>query len=581
MGFCLFSESRNPYNLRYRNTRVRQHSYLSSSVSSSTERRNVTFDMRLSEATGSCGKSYSTGNRSYLSSHLSAREDSIIEVSVKSKTTNIFVIAAKRTDRYLLVQGEVTTRCTRLQPELTQQHIVQIAFPETNEHTSDEKFCFFVKDHRLERFDVLHLQASSEQVMTVKVVKIKAIRFSFVYRCGVFYEKHFIVKGKNTDSLSELKSKFLGRFLKNEHRHKVVHPDCVWFILNNRLVSEQVLQSALCTSFSKRLLIRDERLGAYGSKNNSLTMYVHFQAADAIPLKVHFKPDRKTSKIEMLTVISPSISETQLRLQLALVTEVEPEVIKIVFGKKKLNAKLDIQQALRDNSIVSVEVKQEISIEVEIFHLPESSGKATSISVCMYPYDRISKIKSEVCTKCRAMKENVDIFFGDKCLSDKMTASECRFKDTDSVKAYVFSERVCIRVRSASRRLYDVVIDDAGKTTVGDVKNFMHKIDSPTSPQHQFSTVAILDGRVLQDDEMLINTGICSKGKEAVLVFIHTDTICFTSSSSLNGKFVIFRDSGEGWFQLTLAMSDGKDLFYGKMVLISKYKDIWKRLRPF
>lgn len=220
-----------------------------------------------------------------------------------------------------------------------------------------------------------------------------------------------------------------------------------------------------------------------------------------------------------------------------------------------------------------MEVKQEISIEVEIFHLPESSGKAKSISVCMYPYDRISKIKSEVCTKCRAMKENVDIFFGDKCLSDKMTASECRLKDTDSVKACVFFERVCIRVRSASRHLYDVVIDDAGKTTVGDVKNFMHKMDSPTSAQHQFSTVAIFDGRVLQDDEMLINTGIRSKCKKSVLVFIHTDTICFTSSSSLNGKFVIFRDSGEGWFQLTLAMSDGKDLFYGKMVLISKYKD--------
>lgn len=542
----------------------------SDDVSSSREQRNVIFDMQNGKETGANGMSIGAVSRSYLSSQFSVREDSIIEVSVKSKTTNIFVIAAKRTDRYLLVQGEVTTRCIRLHPELTQQHIVQIAFPDTNEHTSDEKFCFFVKDHRLERFDVLHLQASSEQVMTVKVVKIKPLKFLIVYRCGVFYEKHFIVKGKNTDCLNELKLKFLERFLKNEHRPKVIQTDCVWFILNNRLVSEQVLQSALCTSFSKRLLLKDQRYGAYGPRNNSLTMYVHFQAADAIPLKVHFKPDRKANKTEMLTVISPSISETQLRLQLALVTEVEPEVIKIVFGKKKLNAKLDIQQALRDNSIVSVEVKQEISIEVEIFYLPESSGKATSISVCMYPYDRISKIKSEVCTKCRAMKENVDIFFGDKCLSDKVTASECRLKDTDSVKAYVFSERVCIRVRSASRRLYEVVIDDAGKTTVGDVKNFMHKIDSPTSAQHQFSTVAILDGRVLQDDEMLINTGIRSKCKEAVLVFIHTDTICFTSSSSLNGKFVIFRDSGEGWFQLTLAMSDGKYLFYGKMVLISK-----------
>lgn len=315
-------------------------------VSSSREQRNVIFDMKNCKETGAYGMSIGAVSRSYLSSQFAAREDSIIEVSVKSKTTNIFVIAAKVTDRYLLVQGEVTTRCTRLHPELTQQHIVQIAFPETNEHTSDEKFCFFVKDHRLERFDVLHLQASSEQVMTVKVVKIKALKFSFVYRCGVFYEKHFIVKGKNTDCLSELKLKFLERFLKNEHRPKVIHPDCVWFILNNRLVSEQVLQSALCTTFSKRLLLKDQRRGTYGSRNNSLTMYVHFQAADAIPLKVHFKPDRKANKIEMLTVISPSMSETQLRLQLALVTEVEPEVIKIVFGKKKLNAKLDIQQAL-------------------------------------------------------------------------------------------------------------------------------------------------------------------------------------------------------------------------------------------
>lgn len=489
-------------------------------------------------------------------------EDIIFEAPIRSKSAKVFVIAAKQTDRYLLVQGEHTTKCIRLQPETTQQQIVETAFPENHGNMSDDVLCFFVKESRFDQLDLLYMLANYDPVTTVKVVRSKVIRFAFVHRCDVFYEKTFIVKGNNTDCLSELKFKFLSLFYEKEDINTKMNTDCVWFILNNKVLSEQMLQSALCTRFSKKLLLRLQRSSPM---NNNLTIFVHFQPPNAIPIKIQLRSDGKPNKIEKLTVVSHPISESLLRLEVARVTEAKPEALEIFVSKKKLDAKLNIQQVLHNNCIVSVEVKQEITIEVEILHVTEPLREATCVSVRMYPYDCILKLKSEVCTQYSAIKENVDIYFGDKHLTDEMTVNECRLRDTDVVKAHVFFKRVCIRVRSTSRCLHDVVVDDAGKTTVGDLNIFMQKHDKTTPAQHPFSTTAIFNGRILQDDDTLINTGLCSKA--SVLVFIHTDTTCFTSSSALKGKLIVYCDSGQGWFQPTLTMSDGKDLYYGKIYM--------------
>ncbi|PVD36038.1 hypothetical protein C0Q70_03008 [Pomacea canaliculata] len=95
-------------------------------------------------------------------------EDNMFEAPIKSKSAKVFVIAAKQTDRYLLVQGEHTTKCIRLQPETTQQQIVETAFPENHGNMSDD-----VISESLLRLEVARVTEAKPEGLEILVSKKK------------------------------------------------------------------------------------------------------------------------------------------------------------------------------------------------------------------------------------------------------------------------------------------------------------------------------------------------------------------------------------------------------------------------
>lgn len=501
-------------------------------------------------------------------------KEAILETCIKPDTSDVvLVLAACKGEHFFLVQNEQNQNvCLRATPEISPEEIVNLM----NSHFQEpqmppEKVCLCTNKCCIRQNDIIALR-QLPNLAKIKIARIRTHKFVIIFRCGPFHSKHYSLLCRNIDSLDEIKKQFLRLFCATENFPDEIAVSNVWFTSGDDVVTDEFLRTSLQLQFVDESLTAKSRTNIFTPnffQTNCKEFYVHFQPPDSVKVLVNYKPDtirlHTATPRDRLLLVSPRITAQDLRSEVSKLVEQEPVGLRILVGKSKLDEKLDLGSALSNpNCSITVELKSKITIHITVEAKYPVSVLTRTLSVQLYSYDTISRLKSEVCQITGVPQYYTDIIFDGKRLQEENTLSENRLRDKDKVAAVVHFNRILLRIRSASRRWHYIVIDDCNETLVRDVKMFVLALDGDEKKCHTSEVVVIYKDNVLSDHETLAASGLRRHTKNERLVLVVVKSNCFSASSSFNGKFAVFRDTGSGGFQYVLAMSDGEELFYGK-----------------
>ncbi|KAK7497588.1 hypothetical protein BaRGS_00011228 [Batillaria attramentaria] len=410
-----------------------------------------------------------------------------------------------------------------------------------------------------DEFDLLKLDKLSK----VDIVTVKQVTWNIYQRMSHDWDQRFIIKCNNTCTLSEMRNQFLESHAETLQLHKNhMNENNVWFVWRDRVLTERVLQKI------RKLKREPNGHGylahqSYLSDTETFELFLYIQPSTAVPVKVVFKPDAtKSAKNVRMVVVSPQITAADLRLEVSKVVGQIPDSIKIVIQKKKLDRQLDLPKVLASpHCTIMAEQEEKLTLNVHVVNLPAFDRESTQ-TMDVYPYSTISKLKADICKRIGAKVENMDLRFDRRLLADDEILTEKRIQQDDTITGLVYTNRVCISVRTAVRKWHDVICNDCYASSIGDLKHFSQTLDEHGSVIHMCDLVAVLESRVLDDKVVLGDAGITPDNPKVRIVLVHVASLCFTASSACGGKLPVLCDTGEANFKYQLAMSDGKSLFY-------------------
>ncbi|KAK7482082.1 hypothetical protein BaRGS_00026666 [Batillaria attramentaria] len=506
---------------------------------------------------------------------LNIDRDLIYPSSTRLQGLGMLVLAANRTEKYLLVKTEMDLYCLRINHDTTAEEIweevrAMCKLDRKQPHASglhkdtqtlEDGLCAFSGECRLEPHDLLGLPSMAE----IKVHHVRPFTWIVNYRWEQYCDKRYIVKCRNVDSLDEVKRTFLSVFSAVEKVSVDTDLNKVWFTFSDKVLTEKLRHEKCGMDAFRKVFSRYPQDMAihrpytiHLATPTSMEVYVHFQPADAILIEVKCKPEGiRALNEETVLPVSPTVSHQQLRLEVSKLVRQDLHSTRIYVGKKKVDDKTDLSKALRSrHCVITVEQKPKINLTIQVVHTPRCSAQETTFTLDIYSYDTVSKVKEEVCKRICVPQHRVDLYFENKLLDDDNTLNQNRLRNKDTIRAVVLTNRILLRVRSTSRRWHEAAVDDCFRSTVADVKAFVRSIEGPQNKEPDGEVVAIFKDKVLVDIAFLGDVGICPDRASTTLVFVKMESMCFTASSSCKGKFAVLQDFGDNTFQYVLAMSD-------------------------
>lgn len=502
-----------------------------------------------------------------IADKLKIEKSLISKVDVTPEGFAVLVLTSHREDKFLLIQNENNqTLCLRNSSDVIRRDIIKCLYNQDDSSLAEEeRFCFYVNNNRIHSPDHSFF-STLPNLSKVKVVRVRSHILIVTHHCEPFYEKRYIVRCKNIDSLSNIREQFLRLFLSKEKIFQQLNENDIWFSFNHMILTESLLQQVFGVGFNTLDLAQRLLFQPPGSALQ-INLAVHFQPTDAISVPVYWKPESGANvRIPKCLLVSPSlISAQELRQEVAKLLHYEPTAFNLeLTNKKKLNDKTDLLQVLSTpNCGITVKPKSLITIRVLVVPKPPDTNIKNKFSVHLYRNDYVYKLKSEVCNALSIPLHYVDLHSEGKVLLENKTIGENHLQDNDIVSAIVHKHRVFIIVRALNRKWYHVVVDDCFQTTVKDVKLFAVGLDDSDRLLHDCEVLLIYQHRVLPDEHTLGEVGI-QRLNNVKLILVHSGSENFTLSSSCNGRLIIFQDTGDGRFQLVIAMSDGRSLYYSK-----------------
>ena len=269
-----------------------------------------------------------------------------------------------------------------------------------------------------------------------------------------------------------------------------------------------------------------------------------------------------------------------LRHDISKVIHKDPCSFKLFIAGKKMEMDTALESFLRaPNCTVVVEQRPKIQLNV----VSKDDGQP-SVSDCfpvtMHRYERVEKLKQEVCSRLEIPGYCVDLHHKDVHLDERVDLRSSRLRSGDTVKALVRPNRIRVSVRLRTRVWEDVVVNDTNVATVGLLKAFARNvlaerlsrgrlrqnIHEGSDPLGSSTFSVILGGMLLPDEATLRAAGVEMNSR---VVLVEEERLCFTVDPP--GRVPVFFSSGRDDYQpatRVMAMCDGKHFYFtGKFVL--------------
>ena len=421
----------------------------------------------------------------------------------------------------------------------------------------------------------------------VDLVRAATVMLKFLHRRSQCSEQAFYVECSGTDYVREAKESFLQAFAHEDHDEGAVGGiDHVWLTCGETVLPDDELLRNLWNPTVNQLAysLESERTGADLTATDAL--HVHFQPPDAVLVKLNFKSDaRRYAKSESVILMSPGADVQTLRHEISKVIHKDPNSFKMFIAGKKVEMNTMLEPFLEaPNCTVVVEQRAKIRLNMVCTTGCQSSDPSC-FPVDMHRYERVEKLKQEVCSRLEVPGYSVDLHHKNNYLNELDDLRGSRLRSGDTVKALVLPNRICVSIRLRSSHWVDAVINDAHVTTVEDLKEFalamLEERSSQCRPrqgshatvgvQHSdpdcISTFSVILGGVLLSDSATLKEAGVEMNSRVVLV--EEEKRCFTVAPP--GRVPVYISSDKNNYQppsRVMAMCDGKQFYFPSKFLL-------------
>ena len=451
-----------------------------------------------------------------------------------------------------------------------------------SQHHAPQQVCLLRNGQRLDDPQALsHLEDFEE----VDLVRTETVMLKFLHRVSQRCEKAFYVECDDIDYVREAKEKFLKVLALEEQTEGSAGAggvDHVWLTCGGKVLPDDKLLKTIWdpeVGEERTFSLQSDRSGADLTATDAFR--VHFRPPDSVLVKLNFKSDaRKYVKSESVIIVSPGADVQTLRHDISKVIHKDPCSFKLFIAGKKMEMDTALESFLRaPNCTVVVEQRPKIQLNV----VSKDDGQP-SVSDCfpvtMHRYERVEKLKQEVCSRLEIPGYCVDLHHKDVHLDERVDLRSSRLRSGDTVKALVRPNRIRVSVRLRTRVWEDVVVNDTNVATVGLLKAFARNvlaerlsrgrlrqnIHEGSDPLGSSTFSVILGGMLLPDEATLRAAGVEMNSR---VVLVEEERLCFTVDPP--GRVPVFFSSGRDDYQpatRVMAMCDGKHFYFtGKFVL--------------
>ena len=451
-----------------------------------------------------------------------------------------------------------------------------------SQHHAPQQVCLLRNGQRLDDPQALSHLADFEEV---DLVRTETVMLKFLHRVNQRRETAFYVECNDTDYVREAKEKFLKVFDLEEQTEGSAGAggvDHVWLTCRGRVLPDDILLGTIWdpeVGDERTFSLQSDRSGADLTATDAFR--VHFRPPDSVLVKLNFKSDaRKYVKSESVIIVSPGADVQTLRHDISKVIHKDPNSFKIFIAGKKMEMDTALEHFLRaPNCTVVVEQRPKIQLNV-VSKDDGQSSVSDCLPVAIHRYERVEKLKQEVCSRLEVPGYCVDLHHKDVHLDERVDLRSSRLRSGDTVKALVRPNRIRVSVRLRTGEWEDVVVNDTNVATVDLLKAFAQNILAEKRSQDRLrqdihegkdplgsSTFSvILGGMLLPDDATLREAGVEMNSR---VVLVEEERLCFTVDPP--GRVPVFFSSGRDDYQpatRVMAMCDGKHFYFtGKFVL--------------
>ena len=445
--------------------------------------------------------------------------------------------------------------------------------------------CLLRKGRRLDHPDAfLHLQDFEE----VDLVRAETVTLRFLHRLSQCSERVFYVECSDTDYVREVKEKFLQVFALEGCDSGGV--GSVWLTCGEKVLPDDELLRNIWNPKVDELAfsLESERTGVDLTAND--TFHVHFQPADAVLVKLNFKSDaRKYVTSESVILVSPRANVQTLRHEVSKVIHKDPHSFKMFIVGKKVEMGTVLEPFLKAaNCTVVLEQRPKIQLRVVSTATNcQSPDPSLPFPVALHRYERVEKLKQEVCSRLKVPGYCVDLHHNNTHLNDHDDIRSSRLRNGDTVNALVLPNRIRVSVRLRSHHWEDVVIDDTSVSTVGHLKAFAQAVLAERSSRckstrqggcddtggshlsdqlkgNSYSFSAVIGGALLADSATLREAGVEMNSR---VVLIQSERLGYTVD--IPGRVPLFVCTGKDDYRppdRVMAMCDGRRFYvaFGK-----------------
>lgn len=506
----------------------------------------------------------------------SCKEESVQEITVKTRMHGevaAVVIGVRETFSYFFVQQNLDLEpCFMfliLQREADMQEGVRVCHrwlmgEQKMTRQAAAAHCLLSQTQRVTETDK-YLSRQINNFEMLYLVRAEPVTIKIIHGLDAFSEKVYYIDCMDTWSVKEVKEQFLQLY--RQENQVTADISAVWFSSTEKVIPDDEF-----LKWQEQLVGIDEAdtIEMDCSWNN--TIFVHFQPADSVAVKVHYKSDARRSmhmKSERVMVIWPYTTTRDLRQEIAKIIHKDPNALKLFINGRKIETDTDLEHLLTSpNCAVVVEHHKKITVTVDAAAFGNQSSQ--TLVVQMHKYESVAKLKQEVCSKMQVPPYMVDMTRGNVLLQEQEDLRTCRLRDTDTVQAVVLPNRVCLKVRLGSGQWKDVVVDDFTVSTIGQLKAFAESLigrgrttnSSDAKQEYTASTQLhysiIFNGKMLHDDDTLRESCVTMNSR---MLMISTEKRCFTA---VCGRVPIFVSLGLTNSQLRreMVMSDGQKFYF-------------------